>query len=458
MERKWRTTTIASGVVLVLTLAWGVAQMNARRQTERRLSAGYQERFFEAVAHVENIEVLLAKGMLVLTPEKRSDELSVTVFSDLWRQAFAAQANLTQLPLMQGTLMRTGKFLTQVGDFSYMLARKIGAGERITEEEMGKLAEFRRDAGVINQAMQSAQASASRGSMPWSELESKSDARLRQSSKQVDDNDFVRLEKQASEFPTIIYDGPFSDHILQQKPKGLTGKAISGEQAIKIALEFMSVARGGNLVAEVVGKADGGIPAYQIRMRRTGHSGEIASLDVSQTGGHVVWMLNPRSVEKPTLTLEEAGRAAKDFLVAQGFEHVVPTYANKADGLAIIPFAPLQDGVIIYPDLVKVTVALDDGEIVGFESIGYLMNHHHRQLKKPQITPAQALQSVSRELDVMGEPQLALIPLETLREVLTYEIKGKIGSQVYANYVDVSTGQLTRILQIVDTPEGPRAI
>ena len=113
------------------------------------------------------------------------------------------------------------------------------------------------------------------------------------------------------------------------------------------------------------------------------------------THGHVVWMLNARHPQESTLTMDEAARKAKDFLVALGFEHIVPTYANQADGWAIIPFAPLQDGAIIYPDLIKVTVALDNGEIVGFEGIGYIMNHHDRDLPEPKITAEQALQSVS---------------------------------------------------------------
>ena len=41
----------------------------------------------------------------------------------------------------------------------------------------------------------------------------------------------------------------------------------------------------------------------------------------------------------------------------------------------MIPFVPVKGGVRIYPDLVKVSVALDNGEIVGFEAMGYLMAH-----------------------------------------------------------------------------------
>ncbi len=59
-----------------------------------------------------------------------------------------------------------------------------------------------------------------------------------------------------------------------------------------------------------------------------------------------------------------------------------PTWASVAGHRAVIPFALVQNGVIIYPDLVKVTVALDNGDIVGYEAMGYLMSHHDRDIPR----------------------------------------------------------------------------
>ena len=56
-----------------------------------------------------------------------------------------------------------------------------------------------------------------------------------------------------------------------------------------------------------------------------------------------------------------------------------PTYVSEAEKRRVIPFVPSQDGVRIYPDQVKVSVALDDGEVVGFEALGYLMAHTERR-------------------------------------------------------------------------------
>jgi hypothetical protein len=68
------------------------------------------------------------------------------------------------------------------------------------------------------------------------------------------------------------------------------------------------------------------------------------------------------------------------------------------------------------------------------------------------------MRAISPQIQIVGVPQLALIPLETLEEVLAYEIKGQMGDAFFAHYVDAQTGKLIRILQIVDTPEGPKML
>ena len=65
-----------------------------------------------------------------------------------------------------------------------------------------------------------------------------------------------------------------------------------------------------------------------------------------------------------------------------GFENMKETYYLKQDGIVTINYAYNQDGVIMYPDLIKVKVALDNGEILGIETTGYLNNHTQRDVSK----------------------------------------------------------------------------
>ena len=70
----------------------------------------------------------------------------------------------------------------------------------------------------------------------------------------------------------------------------------------------------------------------------------------------------------------------------------------------------VKDDVRIYPDMVKVRVALDNGEILGFDAVGYIMNHEDdRVIHKPKLTEEEARERVNTEFDVRSS-RLAVIP------------------------------------------------
>ncbi|HLS91328.1 MAG TPA: PepSY1/2 domain-containing protein, partial [Limnochordia bacterium] len=300
-------------------------------------------------------------------------------------------------------------------------------------------------------ALHEIQREAAKGSMPWGELQSRTRRRLRQ--EEQPDAGFTRLEDHFQQIPVIQYDGPFSDHVLQRKPRGLTGDDVSEEEAERIALEFVVPERRDGYRAEAVRRVEGRIPAYGIVVRPEETGVEVV-MDVSVKGGHVVWMLTKRDVKEAKLSFDEAIERARAFLRERGFAGMEATYLTEAENVAVIPFVPVKGGVRIYPDLVKVSVALDNGEIVGFEAMGYLMAHHERTIPAPEITPDEARERVAMGLEVTGEVRLAVIPTETLDEVLTWEVPASLGGDRFLVYINAQTGDEEQILRIVRTSEG----
>ena len=51
--------------------------------------------------------------------------------------------------------------------------------------------------------------------------------------------------------------------------------------------------------------------------------------------------------------------------------------------------------MICYPDLIKVSVALDNGGIVEYDASGFLMNHTERDLAAASLTADEARENVS---------------------------------------------------------------
>lgn len=129
------------------------------------------------------------------------------------------------------------------------------------------------------------------------------------------------------------------------------------------------------------------------------------------------------------------------------------TYYLKEGGIVTINYAYVQDNVTIYPDLIKIKVALDNGEILGMETSGYLNNHTKRDIPTPLISIEEAKESLNKNLEITTE-DLAIIPTEWKTEIFCYEFKGKIDDTDFLVYINALTGKEENILVIIDTPNG----
>ncbi|HAN44654.1 MAG TPA: hypothetical protein DCP97_04605 [Ruminococcaceae bacterium] len=120
----------------------------------------------------------------------------------------------------------------------------------------------------------------------------------------------------------------------------------------------------------------------------------------------------------------------------------------------MVNFAGIQDKVTLYTDLIKVGVALDNGQIVFYDARGYITNHRKRELEAPKISAEQAAKSVSKNLMITSS-KLALIPSMGLNELLTYEFRTKApdGKNVLV-YVNAITGAEEKILILLETETG----
>ena len=164
-----------------------------------------------------------------------------------------------------------------------------------------------------------------------------------------------------------------------------------------------------------------------------------------------------REVEVEAISQEEANEKGKQFLTSKGFTNMKETYYLKQEGIVTINYAYSQDGVIIYPDLIKVKVALDNGEVLGIETSGYLNNHEERNLPEIKISKDEAKKTLNKDLQIESEG-LAIIPTEWQSEIYCYEFKGKVDDSEFLVYINCENGREEDILVIKDTPNGTLTI
>ena len=237
MNLRRYTIALASLLVLLGVAAfWGADQAQARRSAETRLENKYNRAFYESLQRSKNVEALLSKGLASGSPNNMDN-----LFSDLWYNANAAQENLHQLPLSHNVVAKTSKFLTQVGDYAYAITKRDD-GTKMTDEDRSTMRELYKTAQALNRELTKVQQQAAAGKFRWSEVQKGISSNFAKGSMSAD-RSFRNVESQMQELPTLIYDGPFSDHLERAKPLGVTGKEVTAEQAEEKARSFIDFKR-----------------------------------------------------------------------------------------------------------------------------------------------------------------------------------------------------------------------
>ena len=138
---------------------------------------------------------------------------------------------------------------------------------------------------------------------------------------------------------------------------------------------------------------------------------------------------------------------------SRGVSNMKATYYLKQDGIVTINYAYVQNDVVVYSDLIKVKVALDNGEILGIETSGYLNNHTQRDTSKIKISKKEAKKTLNKNLQISSEG-FAIIPTEFKTEILCYEFKGNVDGKDFLVYINAENGREEDILIITNTPNG----
>lgn len=392
----------------------------------------------ELCENLDNITLTLQKGRYAGKGQMLTD-----MEADLARSTACAKISLSSLTEESEVTDEVYKFLSQVGEFTGSLARKTQNGQALTDEEKESAKALYSYSGKLSRELSKILDSYNEQGVSFE----KSKAFIKDAeSDAVLFSDSVNDAAQSfGDYPTLIYDGPFADNLLQRQPELLNEKdEITASEAKEIAAKALK-----KDTSELRQDSDESsqLPLYCF-------SCSDVSVGITKRGGYICYITNPAVCKEEKISPAEAIKRGKKILSEMGYSSLTESYYSTFDGICTINFAYINEGIIHYADLIKIGICLDTGEMSSVDARGYLTNHRERSLPEIRASAEEIKGSLSSDLTVINH-KTALIPTDSGIEKLCFEYHCKNSeSEEYLIYCDVETGETVDILVLLYEDEG----
>lgn len=438
MTKRGYIRLFSYSIAIVAVLAgFAIMNMNMAATYKAQLENNYQQSLNELSETMDSIETNLTKSVY-----SNSDKMLFEISSDLYSECNEAKDALSRLPVAQMNLSSTYKFISQAGDYATYIAQKAASGEKISDEEHKNLSTLLNYANQLNDSIASMVSVCNNGGrITASNVKNKNNVSINSLT-----NDMTTAEKAFKDYPTLLYDGPFADAVLNRESKMLkNAESYSKDDAIDIAAYAMGCA-----VDQVsfASEEDGNMPCYVFTYGQK-------TVGITKQGGYVAYMLYGGKITKSTITEKNAVNIAKNYLDKLGFDDMSETYYMTENNICIVNMAYTKGNVVYYSDLIKVGVSLNDGKVVSMEAEGYLTNHRERESFKTGKKAEELQKNISPYLNVLNVKN-CVIPKDNGTESMCYEFhcESTETNEEVLIYVNAKTGAEEDILLLLYSDGG----
>ena len=349
------------------------------------------------------------------------------------------QNNISNLPIQGEDILASVRFINQLSGYTTTLEEKVAKGEALTSDELETLEE-------LHQALISMKDNLNKMSNDM-----RNGYSILIASKEMNGDlntfsiDFSQIKAIDVDYPTMIYDGPFSDSVVNQKIKGLSGDEISQDKALE---KLQSVLDNISTI-ENQGETNGKFSTYNFKIMTSDNQTLYAQ--VTKQGGNLLTISGHNDSDIKNIDMANAEKIALNFAEKNGIENAEVVWQEELNDQAYFNIAPVQDGVILYPDLVKVKVDMEYGNVIGYDAISYWTNHTERDLDSSGNVEV----SIPSKFTIKNK-RLVLAPLDYNREVLCYEYECEKENITYYFYFNAQTGVEENILKVVQTSDSSK--
>lgn len=443
-----RIITFLSAALLVVGI---FAVKNTRKAAALELyaRANTQHAFDELVTSVSELSNDLEKSQYLSDPALES-----ALCTQIFGRAMIAQMAVGTLPYAAQELEQTATFVAKVGDYANTLARTVGGAGGYSDEELENLKDLARTASIMKLNLQDMQSRVASGELSLEEVYSMAGEGVEGEGQPPMAGDaFQTIEEEFPELPTLIYDGPFSETLTEQKALYLQGREpVNEDQALEAAARFLGTEPSRMRSA---GEREGDVPCWICSGRV--HGGEY-TVTVTKQGGEIWSVICDRPVGEQSYSVRQGLAMAEDYVRSWGIKDLEESYHTLSGGVLLVNFQHSENGVRCYPDMIKVGVALDNGNLMSYDAQGYINAHTERAIPPVEVSTEEAQNKLSRSLTV-EEHAMAIIPSQGGEERLCHEFlcQSEEGDR-YLLYVNAVTGAEEKILILLEDDTGTLTI
>ncbi|MDP4161849.1 MAG: germination protein YpeB [Bacillota bacterium] len=424
-------------IVFLAIAATGVGYWGYQEHKEKNAILLNAENNYQRAFHDLSYQMDLLHDKIGTTLAMNSRQSLSPALTEVWRITSQAHGDVGQLPLTLLPFNKTEDFLANVGNFSYKTAIRDLDKKPLTKNEYESLRKLYTKSGDIQNELRKVQYLVLKNNLRWMDVELALASGKESTDNKIIDG-FKTVEKTASGYDEKDLGPTFSNlQIKDENFKNVKGKKISENEAAAIAKKYMKFDGNSKLKVTENGKgSDYGFYSVSLKNKRSGEEG---SMDITKKGGYPIWFINSREVTKENISLNEAGTKAAAFLSENGFKNMDMFESNQYDHIGVFNFVTAQNQIRIYPESLKIKVAMDNGNIIGFSAEDYLKSHHERKLPSPVLSKVDARKKVNPHLKIMEE-RLSVILNDLNQEVLCYELLGTLGEDTYRIFINAQTG------------------
>ena len=407
------------------------AQQQRYKKQQIFLENIYEKALAELADSLDNMQANLSK--LHASNGAENQHLLIT---KIVSEAEVAESDIGELPVDNKVLKKVAQFANKTSDFCTSLQQKLAGGKTLSQN----------DRKTLKQLSTTWQALA-KGVVDISQRVGKDfliiDGIASEGKTEGFDKGFDSIDEQIFDYPQTIYDGPFADAKEQKIELNMPEFSRQrAEQKIKKELKNFGV-KAVNFVDEIQDKTD--LYNFDVEF----NDGGKCYLQVTKRGGIICYMSSCGCKGKAD-SKQSATIIAEQFANSLGYDVKAVWVSKQNDGPTYVNLAPVVSGVIIYPDLVKVSV--DENGVCGFEGFNYRANHKNRVFDKMLRNDKMAREKLADGMIVKNN-NLALVSKNN-EEILCFEFECQMDDEQYFVFINVDTLQEVDIFKVIKGSEG----